>query len=51
MLSAGVSAQYPTQDVIDRCVFMHYFDEETNDRINKMWENVKGESFPYGYSC
>lgn len=39
------SAQYPPQDVIDRCVFMHYFDEKTNTRINEMWENVKGESF------
>ena len=25
---------------------MNYFDDETNERINTMWENVKGVSFP-----
>ena len=40
------SAQYPTEDIIDRCVVMHYFDDETNLRINEMWENVKGETLP-----
>ena len=38
--------QYPTEDIIDRCVVMHYFDDETNLRINEMWENVKGETLP-----
>lgn len=40
------SAQYPTEDIIERCVVMHYFDEESNARINKMWENVKGAALP-----
>ena len=25
---------------------MHYLDDETNLRINEMWENVKGETLP-----
>lgn len=40
------STQFPTEDIISRCVFMHYFDDETNERINLMWENVKGFALP-----
>lgn len=38
--------QFPTEDIIERCVFMHYFDIETNERINLMWENIKGFALP-----
>lgn len=34
-------AQYPTKDVVDRSVVMACFDEEGNDRINRMWTNVR----------
>ncbi len=40
------SAQYPTEDVINRCVIMRAFSEERNTKINAMWENVKGQAFP-----
>lgn len=34
-------AQYPTEEVIDRCVVMWYFDEEETARVNQMWINVR----------
>ncbi len=34
-------AQYPTKEVVDRCVVMDYFDTEENARINRMWTNVR----------
>lgn len=34
-------AQYPTKDVVDRCVVMDYFDANENARINRMWTNVR----------
>lgn len=34
-------AQYPTQEVLDRCVVMDYFGEEENKRINEMWINIR----------
>lgn len=34
-------AQYPTEDVVDRCVVMRCFDDESNMRINRMWINVR----------
>lgn len=40
------STQYPTEDIINRCVVMHYFDWDANTRVNKMWENVKGATLP-----
>lgn len=40
------ATQYPSKEITDRCTVMHYFDNEANTRINKMWENVKGESLP-----
>ena len=34
-------AQYPPISVMDRCVVMEYFDPEENQRINRMWTNVR----------
>ncbi len=34
-------AQYPDSKTIDRLVVMKYFDKETNDRANRMWNNIK----------
>ncbi len=34
-------AQYPEADVIDRLVVMKYFDKKTNERANRMWNNIK----------
>ncbi len=34
-------AQYPPVSVMDRCVVMEYFDQEENQRINRMWTNVR----------
>ncbi len=34
-------AQYPTKDVVDRSVVMACFDDESNERINQMWINVR----------
>ena len=34
-------AQYPDEDTIDRLVVMKYFEKEDNDRINRMWINIK----------
>lgn len=34
-------AQYPTEEVMERCVIMWYFDDEENARINQMWINVR----------
>lgn len=34
-------AQYPTEEVTKRCVVMAYFDKEGNERINRMWTNVR----------
>ena len=36
-----LSAQYPTQDEINRSAVMMYFDDETNAKINQMWINVR----------
>ncbi len=41
-------AQYPPQDVVTRCAIMQFFDEEANNRINMMWEDVKGAEVPLG---
>lgn len=40
-LSRQLYAQYPTKDVLDRSVVMACFDEESNERINRMWTNVR----------
>ncbi len=34
-------AQYPDQDTINRLVVMGYFDKATNERANRMWNNIK----------
>lgn len=34
-------AQYPTVSTIDHLVVMKYFDKETNERANRMWNNIK----------
>lgn len=34
-------AQYPDAQTIDRLVVMKYFDKETNERANRMWNNIK----------
>lgn len=34
-------AQYPPLDVMDRSVIMAYFNKEGNERINRMWTNVR----------
>ena len=34
-------AQYPDESTIDRLVVMKYFEKEDNDRINRMWINIK----------
>lgn len=36
-----LSAQYPTQEEINRSAVMMYFDDETNAKINQMWINVR----------
>ncbi len=34
-------AQYPDTSTIDRLVVMEYFDAKTNERANRMWNNIK----------
>ncbi len=34
-------AQYPNAETIDRLVVMEYFDAKTNERANRMWNNIK----------
>ena len=41
-LGRQFSAQYPTEDIINRCVVMNCYDEESNARITLSWERVKG---------
>ena len=41
-------AQYPTEEIVARCAVMQYFEEEANNRINRMWEDVKGAEIPLG---
>lgn len=40
-LQRQLYAQYPPAEVMDRCVVMEYFDREENQRINRMWTNVR----------
>ncbi len=39
-------AQYPTQEIANRCAIMKNFSDDTLMAINEMWEGVKGETFP-----
>jgi spermidine/putrescine transport system substrate-binding protein len=41
-----VIAQYPTQEIVNRCAVMEYFKKDVIMDINDMWEQVKGETFP-----
>ncbi len=41
-----LGAQYPTYEVVLRCAVMQYFEEDANNRINMMWEDVKGAEIP-----
>ena len=34
-------AQYPPKSVVDRAVVMACFDEESNERVNRSWTNVR----------
>ena len=36
------TAQYPTEDVVKRCVMMNYFPDAANERVNKLWIKVRG---------
>lgn len=40
-LDRQLSAQYPQKSVVNRAVVMECFDEESNERINRMWTNVR----------
>lgn len=44
-LGRQFSAQYPTEDIIARCVVMNCYDNEANERVVIMWESVKGYTF------
>lgn len=37
----ALGAQYPSLDIIRRCAIMEYFDNETYEKINRMWINVR----------
>lgn len=37
----ALGAQYPSLDIIRRCAVMGYFDDETYEKINNMWINVR----------
>ena len=36
-----LTAQYPTKNIIDRCVVMNYYNDTANERIMDMWTAVK----------
>ena len=40
-ITGELSAQYPSQEVMDRSAVMQYFDSEQNSHINRMWINVR----------
>ena len=41
MTQGGLYAQYPPQDVLAKSVVMAYFDQEANQRISRMWTNIR----------
>ena len=41
-----LGAQYPSYDVVTRCAVMQFFEDDANNRINMMWEDVKGAEIP-----
>ncbi len=40
-VSRQLYAQYPDEDTINRSAIMQYFDDDTNQKINQMWINVR----------
>ena len=40
-------AQYPPKEVLKRCVVMKCFGQEANQRISRMWTNVRCYRFPW----
>lgn len=46
-LNKQLATQYPDFNTIKRCAVMDNFDNETLDKINEMWNNVKFITFPY----
>ena len=38
-------AQYPEENIVERCAVMSYFKDDALMDINDMWEKVKGETF------
>lgn len=40
-LKGALFAQYPTKEVIARSAVMGYFDRKENDRVSRMWTNVR----------
>ena len=44
--SGMLGAQYPEYGVVTRCAVMQFFEEDANNRINMMWEDVKGAEIP-----
>ena len=34
-------AQYPTYETTHRLVVMQYFESDVNERVNRMWNNIK----------
>lgn len=47
-ITAGeLFSQYPPEEVGERSVIMAYLDSETNDRINRMWVNVRCFELPF----
>lgn len=41
MIKSQLGAQYPTEDIAARSVIMEFFDKDSNERINRMWTNVR----------
>ena len=39
-LTRQLFTQYPDEETMKRCVVMQYFDEETNTRANRLWQEV-----------
>lgn len=40
-LKRQLYAQYPPEEVLERSAVMHTFDTETNQRISRMWTNIR----------
>lgn len=40
-LKRQLYAQYPPEDVLQKSAVMHAFDQETNQRISRMWTNIR----------